>query len=258
MGICLSRRAACPTESQSGYDFYLDKPTNQITAKQANFEDGNGLKRTCKVGSYPPNALGLYDMHGNVWEWCDDAEKPGDAASLRVFRGGGWFFVARDCRAAYRAAFEPANRRNFLGLRVGPSSRRRQGEQVRPSRRPRAAWSAGPTGGAEAKRSVGGARRAGAEGGSWPNRLKVRASPAIHFLMGTPTASTVPSRGHCPAIRPGWRSPSFSRAFPAWLPESACERERCAVAFPCLGPDVVWAQRCRHRDQGRLPRVVPG
>ena len=104
--------------TQSGYDFYLDKPTNQITAKQANIEDGNGLKRTCKVGSYAPNALGLYDMQGNVCEWCDDAEKPGDAASLRVFRGGGWFFVARDCRAAYRAAFEPAKRRKFLGLRV--------------------------------------------------------------------------------------------------------------------------------------------
>ncbi len=85
--------------NQSAFDYYLDKPMNQITAKQANFQDGKGLKRTCKVGSYAPNALGLYDMHGNVWEWCDDAEKPGDAASRRMVRGGSWSFGAGDCRA---------------------------------------------------------------------------------------------------------------------------------------------------------------
>ncbi len=108
-----------PTKSQSAYDFYLDKPLNQITAEQANIEDGNGLKRTCKVGSYAPNALGLYDMHGNVWEWCDDAEKPDDAASLRVFRGGGWFFVARELPGGVPRSVRAGQAAlQFLGLRV--------------------------------------------------------------------------------------------------------------------------------------------
>ena len=56
------------------------------------------MGRTTKVGSYPPNRLGLYDMHGNVWEWCEDLYKSGDVA--RVIRGGSWSEYAVDCRAS--------------------------------------------------------------------------------------------------------------------------------------------------------------
>ena len=107
-------------KSQMRFDFYLDKPTNQLQPEQANFEHGKGLKRTCKVGSYQPNRLGLYDMHGNVWEWCDDLFDPKDPArgSLRVARGGCWYNDSGHCRAAYRNVVPPSARDGNFGLRV--------------------------------------------------------------------------------------------------------------------------------------------
>ena len=104
------------------YDFYFDKPTNQLSPEQANFEHGNGLKRTCQVGSYKPNGLGLYDMHGNVWEWCADEiaadPKEPQGALRRVYRGGAWYNDPGECRAVDRTAYRPAYRSQSLGLRL--------------------------------------------------------------------------------------------------------------------------------------------
>jgi formylglycine-generating enzyme required for sulfatase activity len=107
---------------ESVYDFYLGKPTVQLQLDQANFtpEAGKGLKRTCKVGSYRPNKLGLHDMHGNVQEWCDDSFDPKDQkpATPRVIRGGCWHNASAYCQAAFRDPRPPSGRDSSVGLRL--------------------------------------------------------------------------------------------------------------------------------------------
>ena len=91
--------------------------------------DTNSGSRTHPVGQKQPNAWGLYDMHGNVWEWCSD--RYGDYASgtvtdpegpssgdSRVFRGGSWYDYARNCRSANRDWYSPGERSRSLGFRL--------------------------------------------------------------------------------------------------------------------------------------------
>ena len=100
------------------FDYYFDKPTNTLLPDMANFQHDKSLKRTCKVGSYKPNRLGLYDMHGNVWEWCQDELKDDKGASLRVHRGGSWGNDSGHCRAAFRDPNAPSLRHPHVGLRL--------------------------------------------------------------------------------------------------------------------------------------------
>jgi formylglycine-generating enzyme required for sulfatase activity len=89
----------------------------------------NSGSKSHTVAQKQPNAWGLYDMHGNVWEWCQDwygnystssVTDPTGASSgsRRVYRGGGWSYYAWYCRSADRNSFSPDNRNGSLGFRL--------------------------------------------------------------------------------------------------------------------------------------------
>jgi len=95
------------------------------------FSCSDGYAYTSPVGSFRPNAFGLYDMHGNLWQWVEDcysdsySAAPNDEAAkttgdcnLRVLRGGSWVDSPRGLRAAYRSRDNPVNRSYFSGFRL--------------------------------------------------------------------------------------------------------------------------------------------
>ncbi len=122
-----SCRGGVTSEEEASHHYYFAKPTNDLSSNQANFNGnhpfGNGEKgpflgRPAKVGSYAANKLGLYDMHGNVWQWCSDLYDPKGAASNRVSRGGSWDSLGSECQAALRDRNAPSYRGSILGLRL--------------------------------------------------------------------------------------------------------------------------------------------
>jgi len=132
-----------PTEAEWEYACRAGTTTpfntgNNLTTSQANYHGdypyngnpkGEYRVKTTPVGTFAPNAWGLYDMHGNVREWCSDwygtypsgsQTNPTGAAtgSRRVFRGGSWYSFAQYCRSAYRYYSAPDNRDYYLGFRL--------------------------------------------------------------------------------------------------------------------------------------------
>ena len=91
---------------------------------------GEYRQQTTDVGSFPPNAFGLYDMHGNVWEWCLDDwvdnynNAPIDGSAVtnqngdNVLRGGSWGYFAKSCRSAHRFSYSRDYRHGSFGFRV--------------------------------------------------------------------------------------------------------------------------------------------
>jgi formylglycine-generating enzyme required for sulfatase activity len=115
-------RGGASSEAECSFQFYFDKPTNDLSSEQANFNGnypfGNApqakdLGRPTRVGSYPANKLGLCDMHGNVWQWTSSSE-----GSYRVLRGGSWGLGSTWCRAADHGRNAPTARFNHFGFRL--------------------------------------------------------------------------------------------------------------------------------------------
>ena len=126
-------RAGTTTPNHFGYEF---------SSEQANFDGrypylletpGHFIGHPCAVGGYPANAFGLYDMHGNVWEWCHDwyshlkeesqlpllVDPAGPQQGVyRVLRGGSWSCAGHYCRSARRNRLIPIGRNSDIGIRV--------------------------------------------------------------------------------------------------------------------------------------------
>ncbi|MGZ9224045.1 MAG: formylglycine-generating enzyme family protein [Anaerolineales bacterium] len=126
---------ACRAETNTPFSF-----GETITTAVANFngehtylKEPHGLYRhtTTEGGTFPPNAFGLYDMHGNLWEWCADnwlddySSSPRDGgfyqskqSHFRLARGGSWHEPPELCRSAARIKFPQSDADEFVGLRV--------------------------------------------------------------------------------------------------------------------------------------------
>ena len=129
-------RGGATSEEECSYHFYFAKPTNDLSSEQANFwgdhpfgnaPKGKSMRRPTRVGAYPPNKLGLCDMHGNVWQWCSTAFiDKSYGMQGRITRGGGWrfdYFInvgggGSQCRAGNGKAWDTGNRWDCLGFRL--------------------------------------------------------------------------------------------------------------------------------------------
>ena len=127
---------ACRAGTKTPFHFG-DNVTTDLVNYNGNYPypsapKGKYREQTTDVGIFPPNAFGLYDMHGNVWEWCEDERHenyinaPTDGSSWqsrislgqKVLRGGCWHDYARYCRSACRLKSPCCSRNYFYGFRV--------------------------------------------------------------------------------------------------------------------------------------------
>ncbi len=132
-----------PTEAEWEYAARAGTRTpfwtgSNVTTKQANYDGnypyaghpkGEYRQQTVPVRSFEPNPWGLYEVHGNVWEWVwnwyggypdgpvTDPVGP-ERGSYRVIRGGDWHYDARSCRSASRSRLAPGKRYSHLGFRL--------------------------------------------------------------------------------------------------------------------------------------------
>jgi formylglycine-generating enzyme required for sulfatase activity len=122
-----------PTEAEWEYAARANTTTpfhtgNSLTSDQAYFNNKSGME-ALPVGSFPPNAFGLYDMHGNIGQLCSDwygeynlketsNPKGPETGGQKVMRGGGFWVSAQDCRSASRVGVPPGNRGAGISFRI--------------------------------------------------------------------------------------------------------------------------------------------
>jgi formylglycine-generating enzyme required for sulfatase activity len=128
-------RANTDTPFNTGENLTTEQSNYNGNYPYKNYSKGIYRENTTEVGSFPANSFGLYDMHGNVWEWCEDwydenyykkcyekgiVENPtgSENGDFRVLRGGGWRSYAVLCRSASRNGNDPDGRDDDIGFRV--------------------------------------------------------------------------------------------------------------------------------------------
>ncbi|HBB33985.1 MAG TPA: formylglycine-generating enzyme family protein [Cyanobacteria bacterium UBA8803] len=125
-------RAGTTTPFHFGETITTELANYRGTSTYADGPPGIYREETTSVGSFPPNAFGLYDMHGNVWEWCADSwhdnyERATSDGSvwrddndnqLKLLRGGSWDYNPRNCRSASRGYADPGDDNYYVGFRV--------------------------------------------------------------------------------------------------------------------------------------------
>ncbi|MFO1424065.1 MAG: formylglycine-generating enzyme family protein [Candidatus Competibacteraceae bacterium] len=260
---------ALPSEAQWEYTCRAGTTTpfsfgDNITPEQVNYngnypyaggKKGRYRQETVPVASLPPNPWGLYEMHGNVWEWCQDhwhdsyrgAQANGsawegrDAGASRIVRGGSWSRSARGVRSAVRYARRPVNRDGDIGFRCARV-------RVASPDSLEGAEPAGPARGRQAERWPKQDQPSGATGAQ-PTllRLNVGESPAHCPLPQTPAFHIHTDREHLVFGR-------FSLRDCPWA--SAIGRDRfglwCEIAVePTRGGEPV-VQRLRWIPPGRF------
>jgi len=231
---------ACRAGSETAYGF-----GGKIDRTQVNFDNDEG---TVPAASLPPNPWGLHEMHGNVWEWCDDhwhgdyTGAPTDGspwhdarahgAASRVLRGGSWFLDARDVRSACRIHDGPSVRNVSFGFRCARVPVSASAEQ--------AAVPAAPA-----------SQPLGAERG-WPPGS---AGAAVLLRPGEAAASPPPASGAV-IVRTD-RETLTLRPYrkPAWASAIGRDRFGLVAAFTVPGTDV--SQRMRWIPPGRFQMGSP-